>query len=53
MLHRLTLFWSIGAMVIAAVVTGVIFAAPGVSGDEAYIVSLSTNLIYMKRILMV
>jgi hypothetical protein len=38
MLHRLTLFWSIGAIVIAATVTGVIFAAEGVTGDQAYIV---------------
>jgi hypothetical protein len=44
MLHRLTLFWSIGAMVIAAVVTGVIFGSPGVSGDAAYVVSRATTL---------
>jgi hypothetical protein len=44
MLHRLTLFWSFGAMIIATVVTGVVFGAPSVSGDAAYIVSATFDL---------
>jgi hypothetical protein len=41
MLHRLTLFWAIGAIVCAAVTTAIIFT---IQRDAAYVVSSSTDL---------
>ena len=41
MLHRLTLFWAVGALVIAAVTTAVVFTA---SKDVAYVVCPSSVL---------
>jgi hypothetical protein len=37
MLHRLTLFWALGAIVIAAITTAIIFT---IEKDVAYIVSI-------------
>jgi hypothetical protein len=49
MLHRLTLFWAIGALVIGAATTAIIFTVP--SRDAAYVVSLNLSLyqVYTKQ----
>jgi len=48
MLHRLTLFWAIGAIVCATVTTAIIFT---IQRDAAYVVSFTTSLQHQRLLI--